>query len=89
MVCAHAILLLDCHARLGQQKDPVVQILASCQQEFGDSFWRQAANLVLSRHPMDIAPCIICGGFHFIACFSIPTILISEFEYFPASIKNL
>jgi len=63
MICGRAILLLDCRAHLDQQKDPVVQISASCQQEFGESFWRQAANLDLSRHLMDKAPCSVCGGF--------------------------
>ena len=66
MVCVRAILLVDCRARLDQQKDPVVQIPAPCQQKFGDSFWRQAAILDLSRHLMNKAPCSVCGGFCFI-----------------------
>jgi hypothetical protein len=89
MICGRAILLADCRARWGQQKDPVVQIPAPCQQEFGDSFWRQAAILDLSRHLMDKAPCRICGGFHFWACFPIRITLCCEFDYFPASIKIL
>jgi hypothetical protein len=66
MVCVSAILLVDRLAPLDQQKDPIVQILVTCQQESGDSHWRQATDMDLSRHLMDKAPCIICGGFHFI-----------------------
>ena len=63
MVCVSDILLVDRLAPLGQQKDPIVQIFVSCQQKFGDSYWRQVTDMDLSRHLMDKAPCIKCRGF--------------------------
>jgi len=63
MVCVSDILFVDGLALLGQQKDPILQILVSCHHKFGDSFPRQATEMDLSRL-LDIkAPCSFCGGF--------------------------
>ena len=59
----NVIVVIVCLARLDRKKDPVVQILISCHQKFGDLFSRQATKMSLSRLHIDKAPCRICGGF--------------------------
>ena len=63
MELINVIVVIVCLARLGRKKDPVVQILISCHQEFGDLFSRQATKMSLSRLHIYKAPCRICGGF--------------------------